>query len=160
VVATARRIAESEGLEPRRAELAAWTHDLCREWNGDGLCSYVDQSRFPLTVTEQERDVLCHGPAAATVLRSVYHICDPEILEAVRWHTTGNAGLRPLAKVVYAADYLEPGRPYTTEEFRQGALQKSLDAMVLAVLNHVMERKLALAPETEALYDEVSRNVQ
>jgi len=159
-VSTAETIAGAAGLDPLRAALAGWTHDLCREWDGGGVRGYVDTVAFPLTETEKERDVLCHGPAAASALKNVYHVCSKDILEAVRWHTTGNAGLGALAKVIYAADYLEPGRPYTTETFRRAALRESLDGMVLKILNHVRERKLSMAPETAALYEEVSRNVQ
>ncbi len=160
VVATADRIARSAGVDPLRARLAGWAHDLCREWDGDGLCSYVDRGHYPLTGTEQQNPVLCHGPAAATVLEKEYNLAEPDILEAVRWHSTGNAGLGPLARVLYAADYLEPGRRYTTEAFREYALGQSLSGMVKAVLDHVLERNLPMSPETEALVQEVSQHVE
>jgi predicted HD superfamily hydrolase involved in NAD metabolism len=159
VVAVATEIARRVGVDPLRAELAAWTHDLCREWERDALCSHVDTDLFPLTATEIDSPVLCHGPAAATQLRSHHHICDAEVLQAVRWHTTGNAGLCDLAKVIYAADYLEPNRPYTDEAFRRSAFDRDLEGMVMKVLDHVVSRGLPMAPETIAMYEEVSAHV-
>ena len=153
------QIAGRVGVDPLRAELAAWTHDLCREWERSTLCSWVDMEGFPLTETERLTPVLCHGPAAATQLRSVYHICDREVLQAVRWHTTGNAGLCDLAKVIYAADYLEPNRSYTDEAFRLSALDQNLEGMVKQVLDHAVSRGLSMAPETRAMYEEVSAHV-
>jgi predicted HD superfamily hydrolase involved in NAD metabolism len=159
VVSVATEIARRVGVDPLRAELAAWTHDLCREWKREALCSYVDTDVFPLTATELDSPVLCHGPAAATQLRSRHHLCDAEVLQAVRWHTTGNAGLCDLAKVIYAADYLEPNRPYTSEAFRRSALGRDLERMVKTVLDHVISRGLPRAPETQAMYEEVSAHV-
>ncbi|NBC30810.1 MAG: HD domain-containing protein [Spirochaetes bacterium] len=159
VSSVAVQIADRVGLDPRRVALAAWTHDLCREWERSALCSCVDTEAFPLTETERENPVLCHGPAAATQLRSAYHIRDPEVLQAVRWHTTGNAGLCDLAKVIYVADYLEPNRSYTDEAFRRSALDENLERMVKQVLDHTVSRGLAMAPETRAMYEEVSAHV-
>lgn len=159
VVVTADRIARSVGVDPLRARLAGWAHDLCREWDGGELCAYVDREGFPPTPTEERHPVLCHGPAAATLLEKEYNLAESDILEAVRWHSTGNAGLGSLARVLYAADYLEPGRSYTTEAFREHALRQPLPGMVKAVLDHVLERNLPMSPETEALYQEVSQHV-
>ena len=39
-----------------------------------------------------------------------YGIKDPEILNAVAYHTTGRPGMSMLEKIVYIADYIEPNR--------------------------------------------------
>ncbi|MFP4484142.1 MAG: bis(5'-nucleosyl)-tetraphosphatase (symmetrical) YqeK [Spirochaetota bacterium] len=160
VAVTADAIARGAGVDPLRARLAGWAHDLCREWDGDGMCAYVDPKRYPPTEAERQHPVLCHGPAAATMLEREYAVSERDILEAVRWHSTGNAGIGRLGKVLYAADYLEPGRRYTTEAFRAYALARSLDGMVKAVLEHIRERNLSMSQETAALYEEVRGHVE
>ena len=35
-------------------------------------------------------------------------ITDPEILDAIRYHTSGRPGMTLLDKVIYVADYIEP----------------------------------------------------
>lgn len=161
VVETALAIAEGRAEQQRqRIALAAWSHDLCREWQRETLCEEVDRANFPLTETELQVPVMCHGPAAATVLLRDYGIRDREVLEAVRWHTTGKGGLGPVAKILYAADYLEPGRRYTSEEFRRNALGDTVEGMILRILEHLRSRGLSFAPETRELYDEVSQHVE
>jgi len=161
VVETALRIADARSAGDRqRIALAAWSHDLCREWEHETLCDAVDRRHFPLTETELQVPVMCHGPAAATVLLREYGIRDQEVLQAVRWHTTGKAGLGSVGKILYAADYLEPGRRYTTEEFRRNALGDTVEGMILRILEHLRARGLSLAPETRELYQEVSQRVE
>lgn len=49
-----------------------------------------------------------HAEIGAELLRQVIGIEDDDIIEAVRWHTTGRAAMTPIEKVVYLADYIEP----------------------------------------------------
>jgi HD superfamily phosphohydrolase YqeK len=51
-----------------------------------------------------------HGPAAAARLAAEGE-ARTALLEAVRWHTVGEADWAPVGRALYCADYLEPGRP-------------------------------------------------
>ena len=72
-------------------------------------------------------------------LQHDFGINDPDIIQAVSRHTLGGASLCPLAKIIYAADKIEPGRPQSTKEYRDNLFKKSLDALALAVLEENME---------------------
>ena len=39
-----------------------------------------------------------------------YGVEDPDILSAIRWHTTGHPDMTPLEKIIFVADYIEPNR--------------------------------------------------
>lgn len=54
---------------------------------------------------------LLHGPAAA-VRAEAEGETDSAVLEAVRWHTVGCVGWSLTGRALYAADFLEPGRPF------------------------------------------------
>ena len=48
--------------------------------------------------------------------KSIFGIEDKEILEAIEYHTTGNANIGDIAKIVYAADKIEPGRNFDSTD--------------------------------------------
>ncbi len=93
VVAEAVRLAEKYGADPVKAEIAAWFHD-----------------------TFKPAGALEHGPLAAEKIQEYFGITDPDILNALRYHTTGRAGMSRLEMVLYAADCIEPGRTYPQAE--------------------------------------------
>ena len=70
--------------------------------------------------------IFLHGPVATALARERYGIEDPEILEAVRVHTTGSAGMGPVARAVFLADKLDPTKdrryPFNSE-VREAAAQ-------------------------------------
>ena len=71
-----------------------------------------------------------HAKTGAAVAKYVFG--EPEeVVEAIRWHTTGKAGMSVLEKVLYLADYIEPNRDFPgVEELRQ-ACYRSLDEGLL-----------------------------
>lgn len=57
-----------------------------------------------------DNDALRHGPAAA-VMAARHGETDRGVLDAVRYHSVGFAGWDDTGRLLYLADYLEPGRP-------------------------------------------------
>ena len=81
----------------------------------------------------REQPQLIHGFAAAEILGR-YGVRDKDIENAVRYHTTGRAGMSRLEKIVYLADLTEEGRHYPdVAEMRRWA-DRSLDGAMLYAL--------------------------
>lgn len=80
-----------------------------------------------------------HAEIGAELLRQAVGITDGEIIEAVRWHTTGRPAMTPLEKVVYLADYIEPTRTFPTVELLRRETAKSLDDGLRAALKNSVE---------------------
>jgi len=104
----AERIAVKEGIDPKKCRVAGILHDIAREYTPEKYAA-LGVKASP-DVTRGEGEVLLHGFAAAVIGQTRYGIEDEEILEAVRWHTTGTPGMGPVAQAVFVADYTEPGR--------------------------------------------------
>lgn len=141
VVETIVRLANQHGLPPEPARTAAWLHDLAREWPRDRL---LDATKF-VEVPDGFAAVpaLLHGPIAAHIGRVEYGILDEEILDAVRYHTTGRPDMTQLDLLLFVADAIEPGRHYPgVEEIRkwanvslEQAAKRSLDGTVAYLLH-------------------------
>ena len=117
-------LAETHGLDVQRVRTAALLHDLARAKRPEELISLAEGFGIEIGSLEARMPIFLHGPVAAALARERYGIEDPEILEAVRVHTTGSAGMGPMARVVFLADKLDPTKdrryPFNSE-VRQAA---------------------------------------
>ena len=68
----------------------------------------VERDGFGISKIERDYPVLLHGRAGAVLSREELGIEDEEILDAVRWHTTGKRGMNGITSILYIADYIEP----------------------------------------------------
>ena len=125
------------GLERGKGELAGLAHDWARELLPEQLRELGLRDGLGESPLEARYPVLLHGRAAAHGLREILGIDDPEILEAVACHVTGCPGMGLLAKIVFVADFLEPGRGFVSEEVRREILGVDINTMTLRVLEEI-----------------------
>jgi len=129
VARTAVRMARRYGVSPSRAWMAGLYHDYCREWPPEELIALARHQGRDLSSREEKNPLLLHGWAAAQVLEDAGRICDPEVLRAVTYHVEGASSLEPLGQIIFAADYLEPGRPFHFRDETNLYLSKTLDGL-------------------------------
>ena len=68
--------------------------------------------------------LVVHSFLGAEVARIDYGVEDEEILNAIRYHTTGRPNMTRLEKIVYVADKTEQTRPYPLEHLLTGTLDE------------------------------------
>lgn len=139
VAQTAEKMCALYGVDCRKGYFAGLAHDICKDYPLEELYKLASRDGREITDLEKRKSELLHGRAAAVRLAEVYGIDDKEILEAVSCHTFGNASLGKLGKIIFAADKIEPGRPQSTEEYREKLFAKDLDSLVLQVLEENKE---------------------
>ena len=150
---TARSMAAMFGADEEKAGLAGLLHDCAKCLP---LAQMVKAAReVPLDPVMKESKALMHSVAGMCLAQTVYGVTDPEVLGAIRWHTTGRAGMTKLEKIIYLADMVEPTRkPYPgLEDLREACLTDLDEAMRTALrmsLAHVKEQGKTLHPDTMA----------
>ena len=150
---TARQMALLFGEDPQKAALAGLLHDCAKCMT---LTQMVKAAKgVPLDPVMKESKALMHAVAGMCVAKNVYGVDDPDVLGAIRWHTTGHAGMTRLEKIIYLADMIEPSRkPYPGLEEIRALCWKDLDlAMYTALtmsLEHVVSQGKTLHPDTLA----------
>jgi predicted HD superfamily hydrolase involved in NAD metabolism len=125
------------GLDTGKGRSAGLAHDLAREMPEQQLRLLAVRDGGGVSFLEDRYPVLLHGRAAAAILRETLGIEDPEILEAVACHVTGRPAMGLLARIVFAADFLEPGRGFLSEELRTRILGMDIDRMLIPVLEEI-----------------------
>ena len=156
VAVFASELAEKFGVDKDKAYLAGFSHDLARDLPEASVRSLAGRDGLPPGDLENKYPVLLHGRAGAVILSEKFGVTDPDILNAVRWHTSARPGLSDLEKVIYIADFLEPGRyyhdkvSYILEKF--SSLDDIFKETLCARRTHLIEKNKTVSAETEILY--------
>lgn len=137
VVEEAKRLAQRFGEDMEKAETAALFHDFFRGVSEQALNGYVRQ--LGLKTTYLNNVNLVHSKIAAYVMERDYHIEDPDIRNAVSYHTTGRANMSKLEKIIYLADAIEPNRSYPGVDEIRALAEKNLDEACLLSLQHSID---------------------
>lgn len=155
VVSTALKLAKCHRVSVKQAELAAWLHDCGKALERDELKRLLKKSG----ADRQERAMppLWHACVGAWLARHEYGVKNPSVLKAIRYHSTGAAGMNKLQKLLFVADYIEPGRGRWPELKRLRPLALAdLNAAYLEVLSHkimdLLVHQRPLHPRSVAAY--------
>ena len=157
VMDTALQLADIYQIDKKKAELAAIFHDYAKYRDREEMKRWIIKERLPhdLLVYHPE---LWHGPVGAILVEQEVGIDDFDILNAIRWHTTGKQNMSMLEKVIFIADYIEPGRDFPgVEEVRKMAYSDIDHACWMAAKNTIeflMKKNQPIYPGTFQLYNE------
>lgn len=110
VMYTAASLAMCYGADIRKAMTAGLLHDCGKYLSAEEQIRLCRKKNISLTESELEMPALVHAKLGAYLARYEYGITDPDILDAITYHTTGRPDMTLLEKIVYIADYIEPNR--------------------------------------------------
>ena len=114
-----------------------------------------------LAVDEIERaePLLLHGKVGAVLATEWFGLDDPELLAAIALHITGAPGMGLLAKVVFLADFVEPGRTMPAAAAARAVAFDDLPRALLiafeAIIGYVVSGGYLLHPRTVAARNEL-----
>lgn len=126
VASTAVELAKRYGADPSKADLAGILHDFCKFWSGERLKECIERYGLTPELLDYDKE-LWHGPVGAEVVREQFTVTDEDVLNAIRYHTSGREGMSLLEKIVCLADYIEPGRDFPGIEGLRAKAEQSLD---------------------------------
>ena len=144
-------------VAPDKVRLAGLLHDFCRDWSDARIMAAAKlQGLEPSPLELANPAKLLHGPVAAGELAD--RDLPSDVLEAISIHTCGGAGMSPLARCVYLADFCEPGREYAdataVRELAATSLDEALGLSVRLRLQNLLSRGRTLMQGTVDLYNE------
>lgn len=155
---TAVKLAQKYGVDEHKAKIAALLHDCAKNYPNDMKLRLCKEYHVPLEDCMLESLDLAHPFLGAEVARREYKVEDEEILNAVRYHTTGRKNMTTLEKIVFIADYIEPNRkPFDTLEEARKLANEDLDTTMAFILKdtikHIKKKKRALHPLSVEAYE-------
>ena len=139
VADTAVTLAMTFGADPKKAYIAGLFHDYCKALSGEEMLKFAAEHDIPVDETEKKAPYLLHGRLAAWVAKEEYGIEDEDLLNAIIYHTTGRPAMSLLEKIIYLADFIEPGRPqYRCMPKIRKLAETDIDQAVCETLRHTL----------------------
>lgn len=96
------------GIE--QAQLAGILHDCAKGYSGEELLKMAKKVGITVSLSEEKAPHLLHAKVGAYLAEHTYGVKDKEVLDAIRFHTTGKANMSLLEKIIFVSDYIEPNR--------------------------------------------------
>ena len=160
VCETAIDIATSHKLDVEKIKISALLHDCGREIPGRENLDKATEFGITMDKIEKNQPILLHAKLGVYYAKHKYGVHDKDILEGIRYHTTGAPHMSKLAKVVYLADLLEPTRDFPGIEDMRILARKDLDkAMINAfaqTIRYLLEYNLLIHPDCIHGYNELA----
>lgn len=150
---TAAALAMRYGYDIKKAQLAGLLHDCAKHYSEDKILQSCEKYNISMTDVEKQNPFLLHAKLGAFLAMHKYHVEDEEIIGAILVHTTGKPDMTLLDKILYVADYIEPGRNKAPNlaEIRKLAFTDLDEA-----LRRILEDTISYLKEKEGPLDEMS----
>lgn len=157
------------GVDPARGYIAGLAHDLMKDRELPEQWALAERAALEpelrpidsvvsrIAGEKAFADKIIHGPAGAVFLYSTCGFRDQEMLEAIALHSSAAEVMPVLAKILFAADKLEPRRSYVTAEDTRATELLGLDDLLFLALGlsigWLSSKKHAIAQSTLDLYN-------
>ncbi len=111
VVALSLIYAKKLKLDEKKVETASLLHDIAK---------YLNPQDFTEILPKNCPKEVAHQYIGEYIARTQLKVTDGEILNAIKYHTTGRPNMTTFEKVIYLADLLEPSRKFSgVQELRK-----------------------------------------
>ncbi|NLS40429.1 HD domain-containing protein [Bacillus subtilis] len=156
VMNTAIELAKRFGADSKKAETAAIFHDYAKFRPKEEMKQIIGREKMPAHLLDHNPE-LWHAPVGAYLVQREAGVQDEDILDAIRYHTSGRPGMTLLEKVIYVADYIEPNRAFPgVDEVRKLAETDLNQALIQSIKNtmvFLMKKNQPVFPDTFLTYN-------
>ena len=142
-------LAELYGADREKAYVAGLLHDIQKNLSKEEQLQFFSASAIMLTDVEKASPKVWHAISGAEYIKNKLNINDEDIVNAVRYHTTGRAGMSLLEKVIYIADFTSRDRNYPDVDVLRNIVKNDLDEGIVYALRHTI---VSLGTKTQPIH--------
>jgi nicotinate-nucleotide adenylyltransferase len=93
--------------------VAALLHDVTKEYTTQQHMAICHEHGIPCSMEDERSPKTFHAKTAAVLIPERYPcFAHPEVMDCVRWHTTGRKDMSLCEKIIYLADYIDESRKF------------------------------------------------
>lgn len=163
VMNTAKELSSIYGCDIYKASIAAILHDYSKEFSPATLIEICKKYFFDEVKDYLNNVELMHGFASAAIAKEKFGILDSDILNAIKYHTTGRKNMSLLEKIIYIADAIEITRDYPEVNNIRKLVYTDLDSGILFEANHkiiyLIKNNYTLHVNTVNMRNELNNNM-
>ncbi|CDZ74580.1 HD superfamily hydrolase [Peptoniphilus sp. ING2-D1G] len=131
-------LAKNYNISVEKAEIAAYYHDCAKATTQDKIYELCKKYGLKLSYKMQKAPKIIHAPLGAIIANKKFGIEDKDILNAIKYHTTGRENMSMLEKIIFVSDYIEPNRKFDgIDEIRKLAFE-NIDIALYKSLNNMI----------------------
>lgn len=153
------KLAKIYGANVDDACVAGLLHDITKEFEQDEQLQIISESGIILDNIQVNAPKLWHSISGSAYIKNKLSIDNEDILNAVRYHTTGRAGMSLLEKIIFIADYTSEERRFKGVDTMRKKSRKNLeDAMLFSykfTFSHLTDKEIAIHPDELYCYNEI-----
>ena len=158
VMYTAESLAMRYGVDMTKAAVAGLLHDCAKCIPNAQKMKMCKKNDIEISEMEEKNPSLLHAKLGAFLAEDLYGVDDPEILNAIKWHTTGKPDMTMLDIIIYMADYIEPNRDKAPnlKQIRKLCfenIEEALYQVLEGTLSYLSDRPDMIDPMTKISYD-------
>lgn len=153
VVKKAVELANIYGLDEEITRKVAIAHDIAKEMTNEEMLEYVKTNNIEIDEIETVKPSLLHGKIGADIATKKYGFTE-DMVNAIKWHTTGRKNMSMLEKIIYVADKTEENRKgtrFNLEKSRELSTQ-NIDETLIFLMNEFItyniKNEWLIHPET------------
>lgn len=133
-------LSEIYEYDKEKAKIAGLIHDCAKYFTDEQIEDCVKKFNIELDPLEVNNIALSHSVIGSYVAREVFKIDDEEIINSIKYHTTGREDMTLLEKIIYMADLIEEGRKFPkVEELRELTYSGKLDEALILSFNNTIK---------------------
>ena len=155
-------LAKQYGCDEQKAYVAGILHDITKEIPHEEQLQIISDGGIILDDVQKNAPKLWHSISGSVYVRTRLGITDSDIINAIRYHTTGRAGMSLLEKIIYTADYTSKERSYNGADIMREKSRKSLEeAMIFScqfTLQNLSAKEAAIHPDQLFCYNDLVLN--
>ncbi|MDO4332102.1 MAG: bis(5'-nucleosyl)-tetraphosphatase (symmetrical) YqeK [Eubacteriales bacterium] len=158
VAYTAASLAMCYGTDINNALVAGLLHDCAKCLSNEKRLSICAKHNIAVSKAEEKNPFLLHAKVGSFLAMKKYGVTDKDIINAILNHTTGRPGMSTLEKIIWIADYIEPGRKQAPNlaAIRKMAFENLDKALLMALedtLQYLSKGKMEVDSMTQKTYD-------
>lgn len=161
---TAAALAMRYGCDIEDARTAGLLHDCAKCLSDEKRFSICRKHSIPITAVEKKNPFLLHAKAGAYLAQKKYGVKNPDILNAIRSHTTGRQHMSTLEKIIFIADYIEPGRDHRNHTSNLTEARKlaflDLDKALVKILGDTLDYLKASGGDIDPMTEDTWQHYQ
>ncbi len=163
VAKAAKRLAKKYGADPDKAEIAGILHDIMKDTDKDEQLKIMDRFGIILNDIEAVTPNLWHQISGAAYVENELNITDPDIVNPIRWHTSGKKDMTLMEKVVFIADFISDDRDYKGVDKMREVAKESLDKAIIEglsfTISELAQSEKAIVQDTFNAYNDAVLSV-
>ncbi|MEG2295828.1 MAG: bis(5'-nucleosyl)-tetraphosphatase (symmetrical) YqeK, partial [Oscillospiraceae bacterium] len=135
-------LAGVHGVCIKQAEIAGLLHDICKEMG-------IEEQRLMISqyAPDEDRQILSikailHSLSGPIFVKNQIGIIDEDVLNAIRYHTTGRKNMSRLEKIIVLADRTSNDRFYPDVAHLRQLSKVNLDQAVLFAMKNQIQRSI------------------